>query len=237
MTARSKAWGYGRSLGRNAGSNPAVDMNVCLLCMLCVVYVDVSASGWSLVQRSSSESGLCKLVWRWNLDNKEALVHQGLLRRGWEMCLVPRHSSLTYSFFWDVTLRYWWPDVSKPHLFESLKPCTRPFCPSNYLILFTSIQIVFLLTPLFWAGTVMSVVSFLSATFKEAPFFRALCFVVSFLFCMLTHWLMPSLDLQLPMSQSTLVSFLCTQHACARSIMWPAYISVTSLGNWHNVLV
>jgi hypothetical protein len=34
--ARSKEWVCGRSLSGTAGSNPAEDMGVCLLCVLCV---------------------------------------------------------------------------------------------------------------------------------------------------------------------------------------------------------
>ena len=32
VAARSKAWFCGRSLAWTAGSNPAVDMHICLLC-------------------------------------------------------------------------------------------------------------------------------------------------------------------------------------------------------------
>jgi hypothetical protein len=32
-----KAWVYGRSLAETVGSNPAGCMDVCLLCVLCVV--------------------------------------------------------------------------------------------------------------------------------------------------------------------------------------------------------
>jgi hypothetical protein len=42
--------------------------------------VDVSASVWSLVQRSSTECNV--LVWSWILDNEEALAHWGLLCHG-----------------------------------------------------------------------------------------------------------------------------------------------------------
>jgi hypothetical protein len=39
----------------------------------------VSASGWSLVQRSPTESGMSNSVWSWSLDNEEALGHYVLL--------------------------------------------------------------------------------------------------------------------------------------------------------------
>jgi hypothetical protein len=37
VAARSKAWVCGRLLAGIAGSNPSGGMDVCLLCMLCVV--------------------------------------------------------------------------------------------------------------------------------------------------------------------------------------------------------
>jgi hypothetical protein len=37
MAARSKAWVCGSSLAGIAGSNPVGSMDVCLLCLLCVV--------------------------------------------------------------------------------------------------------------------------------------------------------------------------------------------------------
>jgi hypothetical protein len=42
--------------------------------------VEVSASGWSLVQRSPTECGVSNWLWSWSLDNEEALAHWGLLR-------------------------------------------------------------------------------------------------------------------------------------------------------------
>ena len=54
LAARSKVWVCGLSLVGIAGSNPAGGMNICLVCC----QVDVSASDWSLVQRSPTENGL-----------------------------------------------------------------------------------------------------------------------------------------------------------------------------------
>ena len=54
MAARSEAWVCGRSLVGNAGSNRVGGIDVCLLWVLCVVG-QVSASGWSLVQRNPTE--------------------------------------------------------------------------------------------------------------------------------------------------------------------------------------
>ena len=55
VSARYKAWDCGLSLPGIAGSNPAGGIDVCLLWILCVVQVEVSASGRSLVQRSPTE--------------------------------------------------------------------------------------------------------------------------------------------------------------------------------------
>jgi len=47
--------GLGRSLLGIAGSNPSTSMDICLLWMLFFFQVELSASGWSLVQRSPTE--------------------------------------------------------------------------------------------------------------------------------------------------------------------------------------
>jgi hypothetical protein len=44
--------------------------------------VEVSASGWSLVQRSPTECGVSKWVWLWIFDNEGALTHEVVLRNG-----------------------------------------------------------------------------------------------------------------------------------------------------------
>jgi hypothetical protein len=56
----SEAWIYDNSLPGIAGSNLTVDKYVCLLLVLYAVYVEVSASGRSLVQRISTECGFSK---------------------------------------------------------------------------------------------------------------------------------------------------------------------------------
>jgi hypothetical protein len=58
VAARSKAWFCGQSLEGIAGSNPTVGIGVCLFSVLCVVQVQVSASGLSLVQRSLTDWGV-----------------------------------------------------------------------------------------------------------------------------------------------------------------------------------
>jgi hypothetical protein len=78
VAVRSKASVCGRSLSGITGSNPAGGMDVSLVSVVCF-QVEVSATGWSLVQRSPTE--WCVWVWSWNLDNEEALAHWGLFRR------------------------------------------------------------------------------------------------------------------------------------------------------------
>jgi hypothetical protein len=53
----SKAWVCSRSPAGIAGLNPAEGMDVCLLWVLCVCQVQVSATDWSLVQRSPTDCG------------------------------------------------------------------------------------------------------------------------------------------------------------------------------------
>ena len=54
MAARSKEWVWDRSLAGIVGSNPAVGMDVSVACCK----VEISSSGWSLVQRSPTECGV-----------------------------------------------------------------------------------------------------------------------------------------------------------------------------------
>jgi len=51
VAARSKAWVYGRSLAVIAGLNPAGAMDVCLLRVLCVVYVAASIKARLPIQK------------------------------------------------------------------------------------------------------------------------------------------------------------------------------------------
>jgi hypothetical protein len=52
IVARSKAWIRGPSLAGIAGSNPAYEMDICLLCVFYVLSGRCHCFGWSLVQRS-----------------------------------------------------------------------------------------------------------------------------------------------------------------------------------------
>jgi hypothetical protein len=58
---RSNALVYSRSIAGMAGSNPAGDIDVCFLCLLCVLLVEAFASGQSLVQSSPTKC-VCVIV-------------------------------------------------------------------------------------------------------------------------------------------------------------------------------
>ena len=58
MAALSKAWICGRSLAGIAGSNPAAGRG-CLFHVIECCHLAVSATGWSLLQRSPTERGVC----------------------------------------------------------------------------------------------------------------------------------------------------------------------------------
>jgi len=64
-SARSKTWVWGRSLTGSAGSNPAGGTDMSLVSVVCF-HIEVSASGWSLVQRSPIVCGVSEydfVVW------------------------------------------------------------------------------------------------------------------------------------------------------------------------------
>ena len=74
MTALCKAWLCGCSVAEIAVSNPAVGMDVCLICV--VRYpVDVSVSGLSLAQRIPTECGVSEC------DRKTSIIRRLLLIR------------------------------------------------------------------------------------------------------------------------------------------------------------
>ena len=62
VAAQSEAWVCFRSHPRVVGSNPAGDMDACLLCLCC--HLEVSATGRTLVQGSPTEFSVsaCDLV-------------------------------------------------------------------------------------------------------------------------------------------------------------------------------
>ena len=84
LTGRSR-WSGRRRRGSSAARLlglrvliPRGGMDVCLSCLLCVVKVEASATGRSLVQRSRTEGGVYKLVWPRSLNNEEASAHDGM---------------------------------------------------------------------------------------------------------------------------------------------------------------
>ena len=78
VAERSKAWVSSRSPAEIVASNPTGVVDVCSEC--CVLQVEISATSWSLVQRSPTDCGesLCDLE---NLVKEEALAHGGMLRQ------------------------------------------------------------------------------------------------------------------------------------------------------------
>jgi hypothetical protein len=78
VAVRSKAWVFGRSLTRIVCSNPTGGMDVCVVFVVCC-QVEVSATGWSLVQRSPTDCGVSQMcVTMKPRRNKEAQAHIGL---------------------------------------------------------------------------------------------------------------------------------------------------------------
>jgi hypothetical protein len=58
VSARSKTWVYGRSVAGIAGSNPAGGHGCLSVVNVVCCQVEVSVTGWSLVQRSPTECGV-----------------------------------------------------------------------------------------------------------------------------------------------------------------------------------
>ena len=68
------AWACDRSPAGFVGSNPTGGTDVSLSCVVCC-QVEVSATGWSLVQRNPTECGASECYC--SLDNEEAVDHYG----------------------------------------------------------------------------------------------------------------------------------------------------------------
>ena len=80
VAALSKAWVCGRSLARIVGSNP-VGARMSVSCECCVLSGRGLCVG--LITRPEESYRVWYVwVWSWNLDNKEALDHWGLLPHG-----------------------------------------------------------------------------------------------------------------------------------------------------------
>ena len=67
-------------LGMSVRIQPGIWMSVS--CECCVLQVEVSALGRSLVQRNLTERGVSTCVWSRSLDIKEALAHEGMRHHG-----------------------------------------------------------------------------------------------------------------------------------------------------------
>jgi len=80
-TAWPMVWVCGRSIAGIAGLNPAGVIDVCLVTALCC-QVHVSASGWSLVQRSPTDCDVCNWVSSWILAMRR--WHTACLWSHWE---------------------------------------------------------------------------------------------------------------------------------------------------------
>jgi len=73
MAVRSKTHVFGRLIAGIVGSNPAEGMDVCLLCLLSVVLVAASATGWSPVQRDPTRCvWVSNCVWSRNINTERA---------------------------------------------------------------------------------------------------------------------------------------------------------------------
>jgi hypothetical protein len=79
VAARSKAWVCGRSPAEIVGSNTTGGMDVLSVVSVVCCQIEVSATSWSLVQRSPTDCG-GRCVWSRNHVNGEALTHGRLLR-------------------------------------------------------------------------------------------------------------------------------------------------------------
>ena len=72
VAAQSKAQVCGRSPAEIVGSNPAGGHGCLFEC--CVLKVEVSTTGWSLVQTSATDYGVSLCVISKNLKNEEAII-------------------------------------------------------------------------------------------------------------------------------------------------------------------
>ena len=86
VAERSKARVYGRSLAGIAGSNPAGDMNVCLLWVLCVVKKSLRRTDPS--SRVVLPNVVRHCLWSTNLEQEAALTRVGLLRQKKKVIII-----------------------------------------------------------------------------------------------------------------------------------------------------
>jgi hypothetical protein len=94
MNAPTPVAATARFLGLRVRIPPAAWMSV--VSVVCC-QIDVSASDWSLVQRSPNECGVYNKVWSRNLNNVEVLAHYGpwgekRKKKIWTECWLSRQS-------------------------------------------------------------------------------------------------------------------------------------------------
>jgi hypothetical protein len=70
----SRPWVYGRSHPGIVASNPTRVLGVFSLVRVVFCQIEVSASDWSLVQRSPTECGVTKWMRSWSINNEETLA-------------------------------------------------------------------------------------------------------------------------------------------------------------------
>ena len=126
MDARSKAWACGLSRTGIVGSNPARDMDVCLLWVVCVC-VCVCVVRWGLCVRLINRPEecyqvWCVWVWSWILDNEEALAHWGLLRHGKNCDIGYFYNKWNIHTSLSDIIKYLWRNFMKNHLLTSIFP-------------------------------------------------------------------------------------------------------------------
>jgi hypothetical protein len=113
VAARPKAWyaaarllGLGVRIPRGRGCLSLVSVVCC--------QVEVSASGWSLIQRSPTECGVYNWVWPWSIDKRRPWPNRGC----WATKKIYIYMNLTQQL---RNFHYWWNErvqknVSNPHI-------------------------------------------------------------------------------------------------------------------------
>ena len=125
MDARSKAWACGLSCTGIVGSNPAGDIDVCLLWVVCVCFVRWGLCVGLIIRPEECYQVWCVWVWSWIVDNEEALAHWGLLRHGKN--IVNRGIEYFYNK-WNIhtslsdIIQFLWRNFMKHHWLTSIFP-------------------------------------------------------------------------------------------------------------------
>jgi hypothetical protein len=133
VAGRCKAWLCGLTLAGIAGSNPAGGHGCLSFVSVVCCQVEVSATGWSLVQRSPTECGVSK-VWSWSLEKWGGIGPQGAVEPLKKICVYSRRRRETTDkqFFpcfehcvWIASRRLFnatlWPTFNLSYLIISFK--------------------------------------------------------------------------------------------------------------------